>query len=192
MTSHGAVRPGRRRGRARWLVLLLVLTPVVEIATIVLMARWLGGWPVVGILAAETLLGGWLLAREVPRTWRALRDGLGIGAVEVEGVTIARGPTRLPAKELADASLVLVGGFLLVLPGFVSDVLALVCLIPFTRPLPRALLSAMIARRTAVVAERFRGRARSQDVQGEVMGTVLESPPVRPDESKDRRRGSES
>lgn len=71
----------------------------------------------------------------------------------------------------------LVGGALLLLPGFVSDLLALVCLFPFTRPLPRRLLTALLVRRAGVVAARMRGRHEQagHPVPGEVMeGTVLE------------------
>jgi UPF0716 protein FxsA len=144
---------------------------------IVVIAKWIGVLPTLLLLLAETALGGWLVVREVPRSWRALRDGLAIGAVDVEGVRITQSPTRLPAKELADGALVLVGGALLLLPGFVSDLLALVCLIPFTRPLPRRLLTALLVRRAGVVATRMRGRYEQagHPVPGEVMeGTVIE------------------
>ena len=53
----------------------------------------------------------------------------------------------MPSGELADAALVLVGGVLLVLPGFVTDVFGLVFLLPFTRPLARKVLAFFIARR---------------------------------------------
>ncbi len=184
--------PRRRRRRSRWVPLVLVLTPVVEVTTIVLIARWLGVGPTIGILLAETVLGGWLVIREVPRTWRALREGLGWGTVEVEGVRIARAPTRLPAKELADGALVLIGGALLLLPGFVSDLLALVCLIPFTRPLPRRFLTAALARRAGDVTDRLRTQAeRERPVPGEVMeGTVLEAAPDDPDDPMRKRPGA--
>ena len=43
----------------------------------------------------------------------------------------------MPARELADAALILVGGTLLLTPGFVSDVVGLFCVLPFTRPVAR-------------------------------------------------------
>lgn len=161
----------------------MLLAPLVELTVIVLMARWIGVLPTLGLLLAETALGGWLVMREAPRTWRALRDGLAIGAVEVEGARVTHSPTRLPAKELADGALVLVGGALLLLPGFVSDLLALLCLIPFTRPLPRRLLTALLVRRAGVVAARVRGRYEQggRPVSGEVMeGNVLDPGTSRP------------
>lgn len=83
------VRQGRRR-RWPWVALALLLAPLVELTVIVLIAKWIGVLPTLVLLLAATALGGWLVAREVPRTWRALRDGLAMGAVEVEGVRITQ------------------------------------------------------------------------------------------------------
>ena len=53
----------------------------------------------------------------------------------------------MPTGELADAALVLVGGVLLMLPGFVTDLFGLLFLLPFTRPLARRLLAFLVGRR---------------------------------------------
>jgi UPF0716 protein FxsA len=55
-------------------------------------------------------------------------------------------PTIVP-RELADGALILVGGTLLLTPGFVSDVFGLFCVLPFTRPVARNALSRYISRR---------------------------------------------
>ena len=52
----------------------------------------------------------------------------------------------MPTGELADAVLIMVGGLFLMLPGFISDVIGLICLLPFTRPLGRWLLSWLVGR----------------------------------------------
>lgn len=179
-TAAGRGRPVRQGAKRRWpwwAVVAVVVLPVVEVLVLVLVTRWIGLLPTLLVLLVGTLLGGWLVAREVPRTWRALREGLGTGSVDVQGVRVARAPTRLPSKELADGALVLVGGVLLLLPGLVTDVLALICLLPFTRPLPRRLLTAVLARRAAGLATRVRGY-RQPPVAGEVLeGTVIEPGP---------------
>jgi UPF0716 protein FxsA len=61
----------------------------------------------------------------------------------------AFGSGQLPTGRLADAALVLVGGILLMLPGFLTDLLGLVMILPFTRPLIRRLLAFVLARRVA-------------------------------------------
>ena len=52
---------------------------------------------------------------------------------------------------MLDAALVLVGGVLLMLPGVVTDVIGLVCLVPFTRALPRGIVRRMVGEQPGVV-----------------------------------------
>ena len=72
----------------------------------------------------------------------------------VVGGAVVAGPqagVRAPqvGRRLLDGGLVLVGAALVLLPGFVSDVLGIVCLLPFTRALPRRLLADLVQRRAA-------------------------------------------
>jgi UPF0716 protein FxsA len=86
-------------------------------------------------MLATSLLGAWLSQREGRRTWNALRTAFDQG--------------RMPAGELADAVLILVGGLFLMLPGFVSDVIGLICLLPITRPWGRKALTWLVGRAAA-------------------------------------------
>ncbi|GAA4070835.1 FxsA family protein [Actinomadura miaoliensis] len=115
------------------LVLAFLLMPILEIYLIVQVAQAIGPWWAVALLAAGSLLGGWIVRREGRRAWRDLQETLGRG--------------RAPDREPADTALVLLGGMLLLVPGFVTDVLGLAFVLPFTRPLVRRLLAARIARR---------------------------------------------
>src|SRR4051794_10479169 len=112
------------RLRSGWplalLVVLLVAIPIFEVYVLVQVGERIGALPTILILIVEAVFGAWLMRREGARTWRALNDAF-VGG-------------RVPTGELADAALVLVGGVLLVLPGFLTDVLGLFFLIPFTRP----------------------------------------------------------
>ncbi|MGG5257094.1 FxsA family protein [Phycicoccus avicenniae] len=137
MTRLGATPyAGRgRRGRLvrRIVALVFVLVPLLEVLTIVLVARAIGGLPTFLLLVLTSVLGAWVIRREGSRAWRALREAARSG--------------RMPARELADGALVLVGGLLLVLPGFLTDVLGLLAVLPWTRPLARVWLEALVARR---------------------------------------------
>jgi UPF0716 protein FxsA len=113
--------------------LLLLVVPVVEIAVIVAVGKVIGGWQTLLLLVLESLLGAWLVRREGARAWEALRTALNTG--------------RMPSRELADAALVLVGGTLLLAPGFVTDVVGFFFVIPLTRPLARAVLEQVVARK---------------------------------------------
>lgn len=155
--------------RSVWLLVAVLALPVIEITTLILVGRALGFWPTLAAIIAVTVLGGLLLTREWPRTWRSLRDALAIGGRTVEGVTV-RGAARDPGVELLDGALVLIGAVLLVLPGFFTDLLAVICLLPATRPVPRRLLAGLIRRRTERFTVRLRGAAvgpvRSEVVDG--------------------------
>jgi UPF0716 protein FxsA len=124
------------------LVVVFLLVPVVEIYVIIQVGQLIGPLPTVVLLVLESLLGAWLIKREGRAAWAALREGATSG--------------RLPAKELADAALVIVGGTLLLTPGFVTDVVGFFFVLPLTRPLARRALTWFVARRaTRAVSGRF-------------------------------------
>ncbi|MEO7448678.1 MAG: FxsA family protein [Humibacillus sp.] len=123
-------RRGLRPTRIAAAVLLLV--PILEISVLVAVGHAIGGWPTFLLLLVTSLLGAWLIRREGGRAWRALNQALRDG--------------RMPARELADGVVVLVGGTLLLAPGFVTDVIGLLLVLPFTRTVARGLLQAVLTR----------------------------------------------
>lgn len=126
----------KRRGWIAWAVIgAIIALPIAEVVVLVATGRWIGALPTIGLMLATSLLGAWLSQREGRRTWKALREAFDSG--------------RLPTGELADAVLILVGGLFLTLPGFVSDIIGLVCLLPITRPLGRRFLTWLVARTAA-------------------------------------------
>ena len=103
------------------ILLGIVLYAVVEIAAVVAVASWLGiGWTLL-LLLGLSLLGLVLLRREGSRAWRSFQPAVADG--------------RPPGREVLNGMLVLLGAVLIVLPGFVTDLLALLCLLPFSRRL---------------------------------------------------------
>lgn len=123
------------------LVLAFLVVPIIEIYVIVQVGQVIGAVPTVVLLLLESLLGAWLVRREGSRAWQALRTAVETG--------------RLPTRQLADAALVLIGGTLLLTPGFVTDVVGFFFVLPFTRPLARRALAAYVARRATVRVARF-------------------------------------
>jgi UPF0716 protein FxsA len=123
------------------LFLAFLLLPVLEIYVIIQVGELIGGWQTAALLLAESLLGAWIMRREGKRAWRALRETFGRGTV--------------PDRELAEAALVLVGGALLLTPGFVTDVFGFMFVLPFTRPVVRRSLTAYIARRVRLAEQRM-------------------------------------
>jgi UPF0716 protein FxsA len=123
------------------LFLAFLLMPVLEIYVIIQVGALIGGWQTAALLLAESMLGAWIVRHEGRRAWRSLRETFGRGAV--------------PDRELADAALVLVGGVLLLTPGFITDVFGFLFVLPFTRPVVRRLLTAYAARRVKLAERRM-------------------------------------
>jgi len=114
-------------------LVLVVALPIFEVWLLIQVGDQIGVWPTVGILVLEAVLGGFLMRREGGRAWQALTGAFETG--------------RVPTGELANAALVLVGGLLLMLPGFVTDIVGFLFLLPMTRPLARKLVAFFVARR---------------------------------------------
>ena len=136
--------------RVRMFAALLVLA---ELVVFVLVAAWIGvGWTILATLATSAI--GWvLLARQGTRALADLRE---------------RARSRQPAgRELGDAGLVAAGGLLMVLPGFISDLVGLLCLLPGTRSLVRGALTSVVLAR---LPDRFRGPVRASSVRVEQVG----------------------
>jgi UPF0716 protein FxsA len=131
------------------LFVAFVVVPLVEIYVVIQVGQAIGPWWTIGLLILDSLLGAWLVKREGRRAWQALRTALDTH--------------RPPAKELADGALILVGGTLLLTPGFATDVFGFLLILPFTRPVFRRLLSAYLGSRITAVAV---GRARPGPAAG--------------------------
>ena len=102
------------------LFIAFIVVPILELWLIGEVADVLS-WPVtLAILIAEAVLGAWLVKREGRSTWRRFREALGSKA-------------RVPAVEVVDGALVLIGGTLLLTPGFLSDIVGFLCLLPPSR-----------------------------------------------------------
>lgn len=103
----------------QWFLIALVGLPILEIYLLIKLFGALGFVLTLALLLGAAGLGMSLLRSQGLTTWLKVQNAL------------ARG--ELPAHEMLESGLVALGGLLLVLPGFASDILALICLIPATR-----------------------------------------------------------
>jgi UPF0716 protein FxsA len=115
------------------LVTAFVVVPLVEIYVLIQVGQVIGVWWTLLLLIADSIYGGWLIRHEGGRAWQALTNALNSG--------------QMPAKELADAALILVGGTLMLSPGFVTDAMGIVLILPFTRPVARRVLTRGVSKR---------------------------------------------
>jgi len=132
----------RRRSTFTWvLIVAFVVVPILEIYVLIQVGQVIGPWWTILLLVLDSILGSWLIKREGGRAWQALRSALEDG--------------RMPARELADAGLILIGGTLMLSPGFVTDVFGILLILPFTRPVFRRLLTQVVTHR--LLASNARG-----------------------------------
>jgi UPF0716 protein FxsA len=145
------------RRRFPWTLVFVafLVVPIVEIYVLIQVGQVIGAWWTVLLLVADSLFGSWLLKREGSRAWRALQAAFESG--------------RMPTKELADAALIVFGGTLMITPGFVSDIVGLLAILPFTRPIARRMLGAFVARRVVVIRDARRPGPSEDVVRGEVI-----------------------
>ena len=153
----------RRRMLQAALFVVFVVVPLLEIYVLVQVGQVIGAGWTIALLLLDAVLGTWVIKHEGARAWRSLRDALDHG--------------RMPAAEIADGALILIGGTLMLAPGFITDALGILLILPFTRPIFRRLLAAIVARRLVVGAVDVR---RSGPGPGEgpvVRGEVIDEPP---------------
>jgi UPF0716 protein FxsA len=143
---------------------MLGLLALAELVVYVLVASWIGVGATILATLVTSALGVALLARQGNRALVDLRE---------------RARTRQPsARAVGDAGLVAGGGVLMVLPGFLGDLVGLLCLLPFTRGLVRWVLVRTVFSR---LPEGVSGPVRVRSARvGQVDGTTADGAVWRP------------
>jgi UPF0716 protein FxsA len=117
------------------IVLLFILVPIAELYVIIKVGEAIGLVATLALLVADALLGSLLLRQQGRAAWVRFNRALA--------------ENRLPHKEVFDGVLIIMGGALLLTPGFLTDVVGLILLIPPTRAAVRALAARRVRRRMA-------------------------------------------
>jgi UPF0716 protein FxsA len=105
------------------LVLVLIVAPLIELGAFIQVTQWIGLLNALAILLLVSLGGVLLVRHQGLGVIRRVRDQVRAG--------------NLPAADLVDGLLILIAGVLLILPGFVSDFVGLLLLLPPTRAFVR-------------------------------------------------------
>jgi UPF0716 protein FxsA len=120
-----------------FLIVLFIVVPIAELYVIIQVGEAIGLWPTLALLLADALFGSFLLKHQGRGAWRRFNQALA--------------ERRFPGKEVADGVLIVVGGTLLLAPGFITDIAGLLLLIPPTRAIVRGLLRRFTIGRFTVV-----------------------------------------
>lgn len=120
-----------------FLIVLFIVVPIAELYVIVQVGQAIGIWPTLALLLADALLGSFLLKHQGRGAWLRFNEALA--------------QRRFPGKEVVDGLLIVVGGTLLLAPGFLTDIVGLLLLIPPTRAIVRSVLKRFTIGRFVVV-----------------------------------------
>src|SRR5918995_3963601 len=118
------------------LVVLFIVVPLAELYVIIRVGQWIGAGPTIAVLLIDSVLGALLLRSQGRTAWRRFNQALS--------------ERRVPHREVFDGAMVIFGGALLLTPGFITDVIGLLCLIPPTRAVIRAGTTRVALRRFAL------------------------------------------
>jgi UPF0716 protein FxsA len=122
-------------------LLLLIIWPIAELFVAIKIAQAIGVLLTVVLLIAGWPVGLWLMKAEGRLAWQRL------GAAVAQGVR--------PGREVLDGALVVLGGLLLIIPGFITDALGLSLLLAPTRGLTRRAIAHNFQSRFVRTATRF-------------------------------------
>ncbi|WP_019121946.1 FxsA family protein [Brevibacillus massiliensis] len=103
----------------RILIVLFIFVPIIELWGLIAVGKVIGGWQTVGLAILISIFGAWLAKQQ------------GLQVLRLVQLQLSRG--QMPTDALLDGLLVLFGGLLLLVPGFFTDLLGLLLLIPYTR-----------------------------------------------------------
>jgi UPF0716 protein FxsA len=108
------------------LILVFIVVPIAELYVILKVGDAIGWAPTLALLVLDSLLGTWLLRSQGRAVWTRFQQTMQAG--------------RIPHREVFDGVLVIFGGAFLITPGFITDIIGVLLLLPPTRSLFRRLL----------------------------------------------------
>jgi UPF0716 protein FxsA len=108
----------------RVLILLLIVIPAAELWGLISVGKWIGAWYTIGLVILTGIVGAWLAKKEGLQTLRLVR------------LQLAKG--EIPGQAVMDGICILVGGTLLLTPGFITDAIGFFLLIPYSRNIVKA------------------------------------------------------
>jgi UPF0716 protein FxsA len=166
------------------LVLVFIVLPIAELYVIIQVGGAIGVLPTLALLILDSFIGVALFRSQGRVAWERFNAALSQG--------------RVPGREVFDGAMVILGGAFLLTPGFITDVIGILLLIPPTRAVVRSGVAAMARRRLAFgwvigSAGSPRGGAppparprpsRSYDFEG--TASEIEDPPPLPPSSDER------
>ncbi|RJE91106.1 FxsA family protein [Paenibacillus sp. 1011MAR3C5] len=117
----------------RWILAAIIVVPIIEIWGILRMGDWIGGWNTFLLILVLSAAGAFVAQFEGRKVWIEAQRQMQSG--------------QIPGRAMIDGICVLLGGLLLLIPGFFSDLVGIIMLLPFTRPLFRNMILQWLEKR---------------------------------------------
>jgi UPF0716 protein FxsA len=110
----------------KWIAFLFISVPILELWGLITVGKWIGLWPTLALVFLTGVVGAWLAKHEGLQTLRLVQ------------LQLSRG--ELPGQAVLDGICILFGGAVLLTPGFFTDIVGFLLLLPYTRNWFKALL----------------------------------------------------
>jgi UPF0716 protein FxsA len=117
----------------KWLLAAFIVIPIIELWGILQVGDLIGGWTTFFVLILMGLVGSYMARAEGRKVWAEAQRQMQAG--------------QIPGQTMLDGLCVLIGGLLLLMPGFFSDIVGITLLFPLTRPFYRAYMLGWIEKR---------------------------------------------
>lgn len=117
----------------KWFIIAFILVPAVELALLIYSGQLIGFFPTVGLILVTSLLGAYFAKRQGMRAWGDLRNRMS--------------HMETPGDALIDSFCIFSGGVLLVMPGFITDIVGFLLLFSWPRNILRPFIQNWIYRR---------------------------------------------
>jgi UPF0716 protein FxsA len=121
------------KGIGKWIIALIIIVPLLEWYVFLQMIEWIGGWNTLILLLTTSLVGVLMMRFEGRKVIEDTKQQMDAG--------------EPPGRRMLDGLCVFVGGVMLVLPGFILDIVGFTLVFPLTRPIYRNLLLRWIEKR---------------------------------------------
>jgi len=118
-----------------WFILFLILIPAIEVGIFIWTGGYLGVGPVILLIVLTGIAGVALFRQQGIEVWRRAQ--------------FAMYNNESPANEIMDGICIIIGGIFLITPGFFTDILGFLFVLPWTRPLFRRLIGYLMMKLVA-------------------------------------------
>jgi UPF0716 protein FxsA len=101
------------------LLTIFIIIPLIELVILIKVGSYIGLWPTILIVVLTGIIGAFLARYQ--------------GFMIINKIKSEVSSGKVPARELIDGLLILIGGIVLLTPGFLTDICGFFLLIPYTR-----------------------------------------------------------